>query len=57
VLNDALMRAFIHGGLRGARINSDDRGACNALYASQCALFLEDGFESGDLSAWTTSNP
>lgn len=57
VLNDALMRASIHPGLRGARINADDRAACNALYASRCALYLEDGFESGDLSGWSSSVP
>jgi hypothetical protein len=57
VLDDALMRAIIHSDLRGARINSDDRAACNALYESRCALFLEDGFESGDLSGWSSSFP
>jgi hypothetical protein len=57
LLNDALMRASIHGGGRGARINADDRGACIALYDSQCALYLDDGFETGDLSGWSSSVP
>jgi hypothetical protein len=57
VLNDALMRASIHGGGRGARINADDRGACIALYDSRCALYLDDGFETGDLSGWSSSVP
>lgn len=57
VLEDALMKAFIHNDGRGARINEDDRAACGALYLSQCALFLDDGFETGDLSGWSSSAP
>ncbi|MEM7481553.1 MAG: fibronectin type III domain-containing protein [Acidobacteriota bacterium] len=33
VLNDALMRAFVHNDGRGARLNNDDRAALGTLYS------------------------
>lgn len=50
VLNNALMRANLHGDNRGAALNSDDRMGILFLYGP--ALIFADGFESGDTSAW-----
>ncbi len=50
VLNDALMRATLHGDNRGALLNSDDRAGILFLYGID--LIFADGFESGDTSAW-----
>ncbi len=51
VLNDALMRASVHGDNRGAALNSDDRAGIQFLYGGPDLIFA-DGFESGDTSAW-----
>ncbi len=50
-LNNALMRASIHGDNRGAQLTSDDRAGIAFLYGDPGLIFT-DGFESGDTSAW-----
>lgn len=51
----ALMYPFAHGDGRGAQLGADDRAAAFYLYGDD-AIF-SDGFESGDLSAWSASVP
>lgn len=58
LLSDAIMRASIHNDLRGARLNQDDSAACEALYGLPCIpLLFADGFESGDVTAWSAVVP
>lgn len=51
--DEALMRAMVHGGGRGAALGDDDLAGVRELYLVK--EIFSDGFESGNTSSWSST--